>query len=185
MNKVDVCALLETFGWYIKTDEVGDKAAFFDLQDRIVDIIPDLRSVRGEQQLSVSPTLSTPEFISACQKILAKNSEYTPLVRAWKSNRIRSEKLDEEHIRQASEQAIAWAKAQDLDIALKEYAALPTTASGARPVWHLGALAVLGNVEKLMAYRTSFLAGERMGFVNYITSEHIERALAAAKDSVA
>ncbi|EEE35397.1 hypothetical protein RKLH11_4073 [Rhodobacteraceae bacterium KLH11] len=59
-------------------------------------------------------------------------------------------------MRQASDEAIAWAQGQDLDMALQDYAALPTDAPGARPIWHLGALAVLGDAARLQSYQASF-----------------------------
>lgn len=185
MNRKDIVAALASLGWRIETDEVGDKVAYFDLSDRIVDIIPDIRRVRGEQQLSISPTLSTSQFINSCQHIVAQKREYTPLARAWKSSRFKAPEILEEHVRQASEAAIAWAQGQDLDQALQEYAALPTTAPGARPVWHLGALSVLGDVERLKFYQASFESGDRLGFVNYVTKDYIDRALSVAEQSSA
>ena len=58
---------------------------------------------------------------------------------------------------------------------------MPTDAPGAQPLWHLGALAVLGDVKTLKAYQASFAADDRLGFVNYITKDYINRALALAE----
>ncbi len=95
--------------------------------------------------------------------------------------RIRAPEILEEHVRHASDEAIAWAEAQDLDKALRDYAALPTNVPGARPIWHLGALAVLGDVAKLKSYQASFEAGDRLGFVNYVTKDYIDRAVVLAE----
>lgn len=54
-----------------------------------------------------------------------------------------------EHVHQASNETIQWAKGQDLEAGLKENVSLPTDAPGAHPVWHLGALAVLGDPARL------------------------------------
>ena len=50
---------------------------------------------------------------------------------------------------------------------------------GARPVWHLAALVVLGDLEKLKFYQASFEAGDRLGFVKYITKNYIDSAVAS------
>ena len=70
-------------------------------------------------------------------EIRGRGGSYTPLARAQKGLRVRVPEILEDHVRQASDEAIAWAQEQDLDQALQEYAAFPTTAPGARPVWHL------------------------------------------------
>ena len=91
----------------------------------------------------------------------------------------------EMHVRQASDEAIAWAQEQDLGKALRGHAALPTNAPGARPIWHLAALALLGGVAKLKSYQVSFEAGDRLGCVNYVTKDYIDRAVFLAEELVA
>ena len=49
-------------------------------------------------------------------------------MRAWKRIDIRASALLEEHVRQASEEAIAWTKEQEFNKALREHASLPNTA---------------------------------------------------------
>lgn len=66
--------------------------------------------------------------------------------------------------------------------ALHDHAALPTDAPGARPIWHLAALALLGDVAKLKPYQASFEAGDRLGFVPYITKDYIDRAVTLAEE---
>ena len=82
-----------------------------------------------------------------------ENGSYDPLIRAWNGIAIRATpEILEEHVRQASEQAIQWTKEQDLEKALDKHAAMPTDAPGAQPLWHLGALVVLGEVDRLKFY---------------------------------
>ncbi|WP_299146761.1 hypothetical protein [uncultured Tateyamaria sp.] len=176
MNMKDACKELEQIGWRIATDEVGDKYAVFDLPDRQVRIIPDIRRIRGEQQLAASPTLSTDKFSDVCAKIRGRGTGYTPLVRAWKGIKFKVPEVQIEHVVRLSDEAIDWAKKQDLPAALLEHAGLPTNAPGARPIWHLAALVILGDVSKLRSYRSSFAAGDRLDFVNYVTPDYIERA---------
>lgn len=181
MNKNDLYKQLELIGWQIEKDEVGDRVASFDLPDRQVSIVPDIRRIRGEQQLAASPTLSTDKFSDVCAKIRADGASYTPLVRAWKSFKVKVPEVEIEHVVRLSGEAIDWAKKQDLPAALLEHAGLPTTSPGARPIWHLAALAILGDASKLRSYHSSFIAGDRLGFVNYVTIDYIERALEQAE----
>jgi hypothetical protein len=183
MNRAGVVTSLRSLGWRIQTDEVGDKVAFFDLPDRIVDIIPNVRRYGGDQQFSTMKSLSTQKFSAACQHIRYRGEGYTPMIRAMKGFRLIVPEISDEHVRQASDNAISWAEEQDLDAGLQALAALPTSAPGARPVWHLGALAVLGDVARLKSYQASFEAGDRLGFVNYVTKDYIDRAVALAEQT--
>jgi hypothetical protein len=182
MNRAGIVTSLRSLGWRVQTDEVGDKVAFFDLSDRVIDIIPNVRRYGGDQQFSTMKSLSTERFSAACQHIRHRGEGYTPLIRAMQSFRLIVPEILDDHVRQASEEAIAWAEAQDLDKALRDHAALPTNAPGARPIWHLAALVLLGDVAKLKSYQASFEAGDRLGFVNYVTKDYIDRAVALAEE---
>ncbi|EJF95930.1 hypothetical protein ME9_00773, partial [Bartonella taylorii 8TBB] len=46
---------------------------------------------------------------------------------------------------------------------------------------HIGALALLGDIETLQSYQKSFTAGDHLGFDESIGQTHLERALALAK----
>lgn len=181
MNAKDATIILKSIGWLVYKDEVGDRYTHFKLPDRTIQIVYGLRKWSDYQEFSSTLSLSTDAFSSACGHIQHDNSTYTPLVRARKGLLFRAPEITKEHIQQAAEEAINWAKEQDLDQALLDYVALPTDAPGARPIWHLAALALLGDVAKLESYQSSFAAGDRLGFVPYISKDCIDRALAVAE----
>ncbi|HMQ40145.1 MAG TPA: hypothetical protein PKC09_02625 [Paracoccus sp. (in: a-proteobacteria)] len=183
MKIVEITNALKSLGWSLSRDEVGDRLASYRLSDRTADIIYGLKRLPDKQQLWVMRSTSTDAFSSACAKVDPGYGISAPLVTPWNNPDIRVPEILEEHVRQASDEAIAWAKAQDLDKALREHAALPTNAPGARPIWHLAALALLGDVAKLKSYQASFAAGDRLGFVNYITKDYIDRAVALAEQT--
>lgn len=185
MNMKEAAQVLKSLGWVIRTDEVGDKVAQFTLFDRIVDIIYSLDRIRDEQKFGAMLSVSTDDFSKACSAISGRKPKFYPLARAWKGPDIRSSEILEEHVRRASDEAIAWALEQDLDKALRNHAALPTNAPGARPIWHLAALAVLGDAAKLKFYQSSFEAGDRLGFVPYVTQDYIDRAVEMAREYAA
>lgn len=181
MKMKETTQLLESMGWSIYVDEVGDKVAHFVLDDRIVDIIYGIKKFSQDEQYEAIISTSTSKFSEACMEIRGRGGSYTPLASAKKGLQIRAQEILEDHVRQASDDAIEWARAQDLKSALQEYAELPTSAPGARPVWHLAALAVLGDIERLRFYQKCFEAGDNCGFVPFITKDYIDRALSLAQ----
>lgn len=185
MNIAEITNILQSLGWEISRDDVGDRLALFQLSDRAADIVYGLRGLSGEQQLWAMRSVNLASFSEACAVIDAQCKNTTPLISAWKGLRIQAPEILEEHVRQASDEAIAWAQAQDLDQALRDHAALPTNAPGARPIWHLAALALLGDVSTLKSYQASFAAGDRLGFVNYVTKDYIDRAVTLAQEHAA
>jgi hypothetical protein len=152
MKITQAVKLLETFGWLTFKDDVGDRYAHFKLPDRTVQIIFGLDRIRDEQKFGATLSLTTEAFSRACSDVDPEYGDYAPYIRSWNGLDVRAAEILEEHVRQASDEAIAWAQDQDLDKALQDYAALPTDAPGARPVWHLASLALLGEVEKLSCF---------------------------------
>lgn len=182
MKTKDVAPILKALGWKAFTDEVGDKYTHYDLPDRVVQIIYGVRKAPDHQEFESTLSLSAWPFSKACSTIRGRGGSYSPLVRAWTGIHIRAPEILEEHVRQVSEEAITWAEAQDIDKALRDHAALPANAPGARPIWHLAALALLGDVARLKSYQARFEAGDRLGFVNYVTKDYIDRAVAFAEE---
>ncbi len=181
MNTKDVSPILTALGWSIQTDEVGDKVAYYKLPDRKIQIIYGIKTLSDSQWMYTMESLSTDAFSKACYLICENMGDFAPLVIPWNSRKVRAPRISETHVRQASAEVISWAKEQNLNAALQEKAALPTTAPGTGPVLHLAALAVLSDVDRLEYYQSRFVAGDRLGFVPYITKEYIDRAVAQAK----
>jgi hypothetical protein len=181
MKIKDAANTLKALGWSVYSDEVGDRVADYALLDRTISLIYRLDRIGDQQKFGAMLSVSTEAFSEACRQIHSRKAYFPPLVNAWKGIDIRASEILEEHVRQASQEAIAWAQAQDLDKALRDYAALPTNAPGALPLWHLAALGLLGDVAKLKFYQASFEAGDRLDFVPYISKDHIDRALLLAE----
>ncbi len=181
MKIIQAVKLLETFGWLTFKDDVGDRCAHFKLPDRTVEIIFGLDRICDEQIFSSTLSLTTEAFSRACSDVDPGCGGY-PYIYAWNGLDVRAAEILEEHVRQASDEAIAWAQDQNLDKPLQDYAALPTDAPGSMPVMHLASLALLGEVEKLRSYQASFEAGDRLEFANYVTKDYIDRAVALAEE---
>jgi len=166
MKTKEATEIIKLIGWKVYKDEVGDRGAYFILPDRIVGILYDVRKQLHDQKLSVVLSVST------------------ALIVAWNWEGICAPEIKEEHIQQASREAINWAKEQNLHQALLEHAALPTSTAGTGPVLYLSSLALLRDIEKLKFYQSSFEAGSRLGFALYITKDFIERAVALAEKRI-
>lgn len=182
MKTKDVTKLLKSLGWSAHTDEVGDRYTIWQLADRRVQIIYGVRNFSDGQQLDGTLSTSSEAFSEAYKIIDDCGSNYASLIVKRNGWKVRAPEITETHVRQSSADAISWAKEQNLDAALKEKAALPTTAPGTGPVLHLAALAVLGDIDRLEYYQSRFVAGDRLGFVPYITKEYVDRAVALAKE---
>jgi len=184
MKNKEATEILKAIGWQVYKDKIGDRGACFDLPDRIVDIMYEISRATRYQQFSSILSVSTKIFSSVYSRIGNERDDYAPLIVSWKRLLIRDAVvIKEEHIHQISQQAIDWAKEQDLDKALLDHAVLPTNAPGTGPVLHLSALALLGEIEKLKYYQASFEAGERLGFARYITKDFIDRAVTIAEQN--
>jgi len=184
MKIKEATEILRAIGWQVYKDEIGDRGACFDLPDRIVDIMYGISRVTRYQKFSSILSASTRIFSSVYSQIGNERYGYSPIIVAWNGLDIRdAEMIRAEHIHQASQQAIEWAKEQDLDKALLDHAALATSAPGTGPVLHLSALVLLGEIEKLKSYQASFEAGDRLGFAPYITKDFIDRAVTIAEQN--
>ena len=175
---------LQMLGWKLSRDRAGTRLASFRLSDREVVADYGLTQLPEEQELWLSPFVETEAFSDAFTKICADHigNDVEPIVVAQDYPCICVPEVLDQHVRQVSEKAIAWAQEQDLDMALRKYAALPTSSPGALPVRHLAALVLFGDVDRLKSYLKSFDAGDRLGFVPYITRDYIFRALQLAED---
>ena len=190
MEKKDIAKHLASWGWQVKKDNVGDKSGKLSLPDREVWVHWTLRGLyrretrRRTQKLGLSPSITTIEFSKmTCYIDNAKSYETWP-IQVFPSAFFREEEtINIDHLKAVSEEAIAWAKEQDLNACLQKHANLPTDAPGSAPLKHLTSLAILGDVDKLKYYQTSFENGDRLGFVPYIKKNYIDRAYAAASES--
>ena len=180
----DATPVLEALGWTVETDEVGDRMASLSLGDRRVRVIYGYRSFPGHDVFEASLSASTDPFSTGCRTIHEDENAYAPLLVADRGIAVRVAPDGDRHVRQAADDAVSWARGIDLDAALSRLVHIPTTSPGARPIWHLAALAVSGHTATLESYLSAFEAGDRLGFVPYITKGHVERALRHAVKSV-
>lgn len=180
MDEDQLLTAIGSEGWFVSSDEVGDKYCLNEVDGVIIQLLPHIGKRTDHYRLGLSPSVSTKEFSEAVPYIAAAHSEFSPII----SSNLPPTKLinvTPGDVRDLLVQAVSWAKSQDIDSGLKKYRDLPTDSKGAFPLRHLAALAIAGDASRLNDYVNSFLQGDRLGFVNYITKEFIDRACEIAK----
>ena len=172
--------LLKSLGWQLSRD-TGIRIGTYRLSDRYISLIYGIRNLTDQQKLWLTPSVRTRAFSTACATVEPGYGESAPFIRLLESIDISAPELHEQHVRQASDTVITWAQEQDLNKALIEHAVISTNSAGASPIWHLAALALIRELGRLSSYLESFDAGDRLGFVNYVSRDHVDRALQFAE----
>ncbi|EJN16396.1 hypothetical protein PMI36_06129 [Pseudomonas sp. GM79] len=181
MKEKEILPALEELGWRCGKDEAGDYFCLMDIGKEQVQIIPSIGKRPDHFRVSFMPSVSTKDFTAAAAFILGEARSHVPII---VSNDVPERVVDFSlgNVVRLSQAAISWANAQDIEQGLAFYRHLSTDAKGARPLWHLAALAIAGDVGRLSSYQRSFELGDRLGFVPYINAQMLERALLVARD---
>lgn len=182
MEEKDIVSVLSEQGWICSKDEVGDYFCVTDVGGVQLQIIPSVGKRSDHFRVSLISSISSKEFSEAVSIILGDGGGNTPVIVGNEAPEKLSSFSSDDVIR-LSENAVSWARSQSIDEGLAVYRKLPTEAKGAMPIRHLAALAIAGDAGRLDEYKRNFEKGDRLGFVPYITSDMIDRALMIAKES--
>ncbi|WP_208434708.1 DUF6990 domain-containing protein [Bartonella taylorii] len=186
-------ALLKSLGWSTKKIDGDDYIASYQLADREVDILYNDEIAKDCPQFDSAFLISTGILSTACKFIDPTNMQDFPdleLNFEAKGLEIFEPEVSEDRLKQALDDALEWAvKEIDLSERLRsDYGTSPwqqdaksKTDNKDYALLHIGALALLGDIETLQSYQKSFTAGDHLGFDESIGQTHLERALALAK----
>jgi len=181
MEKKDIARHLASWGWQVKVDNVGDTSAELSLPDREVSLLWSLRGLyrretgKRTQKLGISPSISTIEFSKIYSDIGNRKASFAYMLTYRNSISREETDITIGQLQTLADEAVTWAKSHDLNTCLQKHAYSPRD-RGTGPLLHLTSLVILGEVEKLKHYQTSFEKGDRLGFVPYITKDYIDRA---------
>ncbi|WP_155518325.1 DUF6990 domain-containing protein [Ralstonia solanacearum] len=173
--------IIEGLGWKRRVDEVGDNSFSLDLGDRVVRVIPNVGKRHDHFRVSFMPSVTTREFSEIASALMNENDARHEPITSMLEKPEKVSSFGEGDVDVWLGKIIAWAKSEDIASGLADYRALPTDCVGARPMRHIAALALAGDVEKIEGYSCSFKAGNRLDFVPYITESMLDRAIALAK----
>ncbi|MCF5469836.1 DUF6990 domain-containing protein [Pseudomonas syringae] len=180
MNEKDIASILKAQGWACDKDEFGDCSCVIDIGDAELQIIPSVGKREDHFRVSLMPSISSKEFSEAVSFISGDGGSHAPII-VCNEGPEKISSISSDDVISFSEKAISWARSQSTEEGLAAYRKLPTHAKGAMPVRHLAALAIAGDARRLDEYKKSFEKGDRLGFVPYVTSDMIDRALMVAQ----
>lgn len=180
MKQSEVIDAFVEIGW-TKLRSPGGPSCIYELPDRFIEVVPKLKKLTGRQKLNLTPMVSTTDFRDA-ERYISQPPEAGGAmgVDFDVNNSLYAPEFTRKEIVEAAQSVIEWGIRQDLREILDSFRDLPTDAVGNLPLKHLTALALLGETSTLEAYKTSFAAGDTLGFVPYITAACIDRALGIA-----
>ncbi|WP_273783974.1 DUF6990 domain-containing protein [Bartonella sp. AU15XJBT] len=186
--------LLKSLGWSTEKINEDDYIASYQLADREVDILYNDEIAKDCPQFDSAFLISTGILASACKFINPTHTEDIPDIQLnfeAKGLEIFEPEVTADRLTQALDDALEWSvTAIDLSEKLRsDYGLAPwqqdATDKGDDTDYallHLGALALLGDVETLHFYQQSFAVGDHLGFDDSINETHLERAIALAKE---
>ncbi|WP_375692504.1 DUF6990 domain-containing protein [Bartonella sp. AP4SXKL] len=187
-------ALLKSLGWLTEKINENDHMASYQLADREVDILYNDEVAKDCPQFDSAFLISTGILSAACKFIDPTYTEDIPDIQLnfeAKGLEIFEPEVTTDRLTQALDDALEWA-VTDIDLSKRlrsDYGTAPWEKGATSKandtdyaLLHLGALALLGDVETLQSYQQSFTAGDHLGFDESINKTHLERALALAKE---
>ncbi len=187
-------ALLKSLGWSTEKINENDHMASYQLADREVDILYNDEIAKDYPQFDSAFMISTGILSTACKFIDPTHTEDIPDIQLnfeAKGLEIFEPEVTADRLKQALDDALEWS-VKDIDFSKRlrsDYGRAPwqqdaksKTDNKDYALLHLGALALLGDVEALQSYQKSFTAGDHLGFDESINKTHLERALALAKE---
>ncbi len=187
-------ALLKSLGWSTEKINENDHMASYQLADREVDILYNDEIAKDYPQFDSAFMISTGILSTACKFIDPTHTEDIPDIQLnfeAKGLEIFEPEVTADRLKQALDDALEWS-VKDIDFSKRlrsDYGRAPwqqdaksKTDNKDYALLHLGALALLGDVETLQSYQKSFTAGDHLGFDESIQQLHLERALALAKE---
>lgn len=180
-TQADLAKAFAARGWRVTRDETSMPCGELRLGDRVLLAILTKRSPVFAFHLG---GWVTTDAISAAYTLMLyprkRITESCVLARSPQID-IEKEVADDADIDVAIAKWIAWGQRVDCDAAMKVLLDKEANGLGDMPARHLAALAATGAVEVLQGYADAFASGNRLGFVPYITADHVATALAFAE----
>ena len=177
---MDIDDLLKQSGWE-SINFAGSPGGLYTLPDRFIETLYSVIKHEEGVDVRLSLTVSTQEFSNACTIISGRDENNSSLISLIGGTCITDVSINEGRFPSLLSEFVKWGREKDLKNAIVEHSQRPTNSAGATPLWHLASLSLLGEIDKLKFYKKSFQSGNRLGFVNYITEDYIDRAINLAK----
>lgn len=181
MRVEDAVEIFHQLGW--NPSKHVDYFAEKTFGNRVVHIGFKLKDFGVYERFEATNSLKVSEFTEAVFLIHGKKKNANTHFKVDLRHKVRFQdpEITRKHIEAACDKAIEWAMSVDIDQRYEELCNLDPSTPGAAGVWHLAALALKHHTDKLLTYQKKFETGDRCGFVNFITKDYIDRAVALAE----
>ncbi len=178
MNIIEILKIFDINGWDICKDESGDQYCEVILDDKILTVIPNFRAYSDYEVLKMNYSLSNVGFKEVASTIFGASHRY-PMIA--KKDKIKVKSIEKNDIELAIENILSWGKCQKIEEILNAFRLNCPDAPGQSQLYHLSALAVAGDVDKLECYDKYLSNGNRLNLVPMITQEMLKRAIDISK----
>ncbi|EJF98516.1 hypothetical protein MEI_00488, partial [Bartonella vinsonii subsp. arupensis Pm136co] len=168
---------LKAMGWTVYRDKNYERNAYLIGKDRLINIVYSLDTKGKSPVVAFKASFSTLGFSTAYRYSFSKMPQYMPLKEAEEVYMLFDAEIDEGKLKQICANIFEWADRQNVNQIIYDYAALPPDSELDLVKYHLVALILIGDIEKLKFYKESFREKNYLGFVKGITKDVIEEVL--------
>ncbi|TRD13893.1 DUF6990 domain-containing protein [Palleronia caenipelagi] len=177
--KADLFKLLKEDGWLVTRDaDDGSRSATRVEEDKVFQLFPRISHTSDGTTIDWGESVVPLKYLDAISVINDKTYNFYPL-KFQNGTRLERKNLTREVARLELDVIVAKLREEDLSVALHETANLPLSSPGNAPLRLLAAKACRGEYFDLCEMRDKMKSGNRQGFVPYIKTEHLERAVKA------
>lgn len=178
-TKADLFRILKEDGWIVTRDpDDGSRSATRVEEDKVFRLFPHISNTSDGTCIEWGEGVVPLKYLNAISVIADKPHNFYP-VKIHNSTRLERKNLTNEVAKAELDDIVAKLREEDLTAALNETANLPLSSPGNAPLRLLAAKACRGEYFDLCELRDKMKSGDRQGFVPYIKSEHLERAVKA------
>lgn len=179
LTKADLFKILKEDGWLVTRDpDDGSRSATRVNGDKVFQLFPHIRNTSIGTCIDWGESVVPLKYLDAISVIDDKSHNFYRL-KFQNGTRLEAKNLTHDMAKVELDNIVAKLHEEDLTAALNETANLPLSSPGNAALRMLAAKACRGEYFDLCELRDKMKSGNRQGFVPYIKTEHLERAVEA------
>lgn len=164
-------------GWSFRKDSAGSICLYISKYGRFLEGIYQFKKTSSCEILLLTLGCCSDEFDDVAERVYGKKR--SRLYLSQEEIRKTAKVIDDKDVLGLDKEAKAWWEAQDNGLQIKKWSERVGN-GGVNQLMHVSALAFLGDFNRLMDYRETFVDGKSPLFVPMITQEMLARAVDVA-----